>query len=150
MKLENSIYAKLIIEKYTFDFGDLFFLPNVIVAEFKEGILFTYKDAEKFISTAEAFYRANKVYYISNRINSYAVNPIDWIRINNKYKNLEAIGMVQYNSVGKRFLMIEKIFCSRPIKDFTSLDEAFNWVQKQIKMDREALKKKSAKKQTTL
>ncbi len=77
MKFKDSIYANSTFFEHSFEFGTIYLLSNIIVAEFKEGILLTYDNAIEFKNTVNSFYEnEDNVYYISNRINSYAVNPI--------------------------------------------------------------------------
>ena len=136
MTFETSIYSHEIVEKHYFSFGKVFFLSNILVTEFNEGIVFTYEHAKEFIHQAEAFYGNTDFYYISNRINSYSVNPIDWLKINNKYQNLKAICFVNKNKVGKRFLKVERLFCKHPIKEFNFLHEAVEWINAKEALDR--------------
>ena len=136
MKFKDSVYANTEFLECSFNFGTLYLLPNIIVTEFNEGIMFTYDNAVEFIDIVDDFYKSkSNVFYISNRINSYAVNPLDWIKINKKFKNLKAIGIVQPDRLSKRFFNIEKMFCPRKIEAFDSLDEAMKWVGKLLKND---------------
>jgi len=119
MKLLESNLKDKVFMYQSYHFGDVYYLPQMIITEFAEGINFTYNEAEQFIETVIQIYgKKEKVVYISNRINSYSVNPMDWIKIKGKFKNLKGIGIINYN---------KRMFCSYPIKDFHSLEEAYYW-----------------------
>jgi len=141
MRFDASNFSNSNYVRHSFDFGTVYFLPHILISEFNEGITFSYKHALEFLDLAEEFYQGNEnVIYISNRINSYSVKPLDWIKIKNKYDCVKSIGIVHYNKLGKRFLNIEKLFCPVPINDFHSLDEAIAWaadiiLSENIRMD---------------
>jgi len=133
MKFEQSNFANSNFVRHSFDFGNVYFLSHILISEFNEGITISYKHALDFLNLAEEFYQGDKnVIYISNRVNSYSVKPLDWIKIKNKYNCVKSIGIVHYNKLGKRFLNIEKLFCPVPIKDFNSLDESIAWAASDI------------------
>lgn len=128
MKLQDSSFADKVIIHYSFDFGNVYFLQNIIITEFKEGIVSSFKKVKEIIDYAEKLYGPKtSIIYISNRINSYSVDPIDLIKTNNKYPNLKAVGVVYHAKMSQRFLNIEKMFCSKPIENFYSLGDAMNW-----------------------
>lgn len=128
MTVENSDLIYLQHELHTFSFGKLYFFEHMMVSEFKEGILFTFANALEFISKAEAYYGTEKnLVYISNRINSYSVDPVDWIKLGFSYNNLLSIGVVNYTFFKKKVFHVEKMFCRKPMKGFSSLNEAVDW-----------------------
>ncbi|NAS30089.1 hypothetical protein GTQ40_03820 [Flavobacteriaceae bacterium R38] len=128
MKFEQSRFANNNFVRHSFDFGNVYFLSNILISEYTEGYTIGYKNVQEFLHIAEDFYGDHTdLVYLSNRVNSYSVKPLDWIKIKNKYKNLKSIGIVHYNKLGKRFLNVEKLFCPLPISDFYSLDEAVAW-----------------------
>ncbi|XLS27595.1 hypothetical protein ACJD0Z_10340 [Flavobacteriaceae bacterium M23B6Z8] len=128
MTVESSDLIYLPHELHTFSFGKMYFFEHMMVSEFKEGILFTYDHAVEFIDKAEAYYGSEKkLVYISNRVNSYSVDPVDWIKLGFSYKNLLAIGVVNYTFFKKKVFYVEKMFCRKPMKSFSSLNEAVDW-----------------------
>ncbi|UOB17309.1 hypothetical protein [Abyssalbus ytuae] len=128
MRIENSNFDGILIDYQTFKFGKVYFFKNIIVSEINEGIVLTYDIAEQFLRLIDKYYdEQQNVVYISNRVNSYSVKPIDWLKINNKYKNLIAIGIIHYNRNSKNIFDIEKLFCRRTFKGFDNLEDGLVW-----------------------
>ncbi|WP_340198776.1 hypothetical protein [Ascidiimonas sp. W6] len=128
MTIENSDLIYLPHQLHNFSFGKVYFFEHMMISEFKEGIVFTYKNALEFISQAENYYGTErKLVYISNRIYSYSVDPVDWIKLGSSYNNLMAIGVINYTSFKKKVFFVEKLFCRKPMMSFDYLKEAVDW-----------------------
>jgi hypothetical protein len=128
MTVANSDLIYLPHQLHTFKFGKVYFFEHMMVSEFKEGSFINYQNAVEFISKARSFYGEDqKLVYISNRLYSYSVDPVDWIKLGKGYKNLQAIGIVNYNSFKKKVFYVEKMFCKKYMKSFNSLNEAVDW-----------------------
>ena len=131
MKVLNSYIKGDVLMYESFDFGEVYYLPGIIITEFKEGAILTYEKATKFITNAQKFYEnESEIIYISNRINSYSVHPTDWLKIQGKFSKLRAIAMVTYKPSKLKALMIERMFCPYPLKTFNSLNDAYVWATK--------------------
>lgn len=76
------------------------------------------------------FYGTNiKVGYISNRVNSYCMNPQTWDIVQKKYNLIFAGAIVSYNSITFMNASIEKQFSKISIKRCLSLEEAIQWIK---------------------
>jgi len=64
--------------------------------------------------------------YISNRVNSYSLNPNDYKHFN-EISTLKGIGVIQYKSSIQTALDLEKMFIKKPFKTFDDLDSAIKW-----------------------
>ena len=69
-----------------------------------------------------------KIGYISNRINSYSIEPQLWTTIGEEFDFLVAGAIVIYNKISYVNASIEKRFSKNSIKRCKSLDEAINWI----------------------
>jgi hypothetical protein len=130
MKFENSKYFnQLPYSKIEFSFGSYFFLDNYIISELNEGIHFDWQKIEEVISAIAEFYGDHfKIGYISNRINSYSVNPQLWVNFYEEYNFIVASAVVAYNDFNYMNASLEKHFSKNSVKRCHSLDEAINWM----------------------
>ncbi|WP_298535555.1 hypothetical protein [uncultured Algibacter sp.] len=130
MKFENSEYFKSIkhskIEK---PFGTFYFCERFFIAELNESVHFDWEMVKDVMSDVIKFYGADaKLGYLSNRVNSYSMNPHSWEKVYKKYGILVASAIVAYNNFTSMNAAIEKQFSSKSIKRCYSLTEAVNWI----------------------
>ncbi|MCX7548326.1 hypothetical protein OS188_10225 [Xanthomarina sp. F1114] len=130
MKFENSKYSKLLRNsKIEFSFGTFFFLDKFIISELNEGIHFNWDKIEIVISAIAEHYGDNfKVGFISNKVNSYSIEPHLWVRFYKEYDFVLASAMVTYNPFGYKNATLEKHFSEKSLKRCKSLEEAVDWI----------------------
>jgi len=68
-----------------------------------------------------------KLGYISNRINSYSIDPQTWGKVISKYDIFIASSIVAYTSFTFYNASLEKTFSKKSIKRCLSLKEAIEW-----------------------
>ncbi len=114
-------------------FGSVTFLDNIQIAELNEGILFDVPHNQEILDLARKQFKSQPYGYISNRVNSYSVNPMIHLESAN-VSNLMAIAVVSKNPVVKQNCIIEKQFFrhSSSFEVFETLDEAVNWMKHQL------------------
>ncbi len=139
MRIEESNFEGKLLEYHFLDFGNIYFFENIIVSEINEEVIFSYKIANIIINLAFEHYGNKNVIYISNRINSYSVKPTEWVKINNKFKNLIGVGVVNYTNFSKSIFAIEKLFIKREIKGFDTLYDALHWAEEFIQKKNQAI-----------
>ncbi|TVZ28492.1 hypothetical protein JM83_3623 [Gillisia sp. Hel_I_86] len=115
------------------EFGTVTFLDNIQIAELNEGILFDIPHNKELLELARERFNNQLYGYISNRVNSYSVNPMIHLESAN-VPNLIAIAIVSKNPVVKQNTIIEKQFFrnSSSFEVFETLDEAVHWMKKQL------------------
>ena len=130
MTFENSKYFNLLpSSKIEFSFGTFFFLDKIIVSEIYEGTHFGWDKIEQVISAAAEHYGDNfKVAFLSNRINSYSIEPQLWMKFYNEYHFIVASAIVAYNDFNFKNATLEKHFSKNSIKRCETLDEAMEWI----------------------
>ena len=69
--------------------------------------------------------------YISNRVNSYSLDPNDYKHLN-EIPTLKGIGVIQYKRSIKTALELENLFVKKPFKTFNDLDSAIEWALEKI------------------
>ena len=85
-KLPEDIVLKNVLET---DIGTVFFYGNIVVFEAKEGIVLSYKNGFSILLKGLKILGAKPWVYISNRVNSYSIKPIDYKYLN-KNTNVES------------------------------------------------------------
>jgi hypothetical protein len=115
------------------EFGSVTFLDNIQIAELNEGILFDTPQNQELIDLAREQYNDEPYGYISNRVNSYSVNPIIYMEAAN-ISNLVAIAIVSNNPIVGKNAQIEKQFFKNrnSFEFFETLEEAVTWMKKQL------------------
>lgn len=128
MKFEDSKYSKLLAyKKVDFSFGTVYATKHFIISEFNEGVHVEYNIASDLISHFSN-YMDTKIGYISNRYNSYSLDPQLWIEFNNDYDTFIASAIVAYTDFSYLNASLEKQFSNKSLKRCNSLEEAIEWM----------------------
>lgn len=117
------------------DFGILKILPNnILVSELNEGILLDVKSNKKLLQIGFDEFQGQPYGYISNRIYSYAVDPMVY-KESADYPALTAIAVVSDREIGRKSAQVERSFYSNKnsFEIFSSLDTAVIWIQESLK-----------------
>lgn len=139
---------KHIREIREFEFGVFYYFDGLVIGEVKEGVLMTWKMAEKAVKAATEIYGEDMpIAYISNRIHDYSIVASDWIKFYKNRHQLDFYSVVGNTNGSFASVMMERTFFKNSIRQFTDLEEAVKWSLAKIKMrDRSRIltKKKSA------
>lgn len=122
-----------VLKELNYSFGDVFIFKGFIVSEIKSGVNFSWNEhANQIVQDVSCFLGTDgsDLIYISNRINSYAVVAMDWLKFFKNSYFLKGYYVVSDSPVGKLNLMVESLFFKNKIKSFSSLYSAINWAKK--------------------
>ncbi|WP_310991957.1 hypothetical protein [Aequorivita marina] len=114
-----------------FEFGTVQVFENHIVVIMKEGITVKPAHTHNLINIAEKYYKDTYFGYITCRKNSYSVNPLVYLETS-KIENLIALAFVSENGLKASNLQVEQIFSKKPLRHFTNLDRAKEWINELI------------------
>jgi len=130
MKFEDSEYYKTLKHtKLEKPFGNFYFFETFLIAELNEGVHFDWEKIVDAMSDLINFYGEGvKLAYLSNRVNSYSMDPNSWEKIYKKYNVIIASAIVSYNNFTFMNASLEKGFSKKSIKRCLSLDEAIKWI----------------------
>ncbi|MDO6597999.1 hypothetical protein Q4512_13825 [Oceanihabitans sp. 2_MG-2023] len=106
--------------------GFVSIFENYLIMEINQGETVTVEDNQKLIKLTETFYSDQEFVYITNRVNSYAVNPAVYFETK-KIKNLIGFAVVSEKEIDMSNALIEKLFFDKPFEMFKELDEAISW-----------------------
>lgn len=130
MRIEHSIYANTYQKKIEMPFGNFYFFEKFIISEINEGEHFDWDKVLQIINIAFQHYKKGfRIAYISNRVNSYSMEPQTWIKLKKNNVNfIVAAAIIIYDEISLEIATLEKSFTTNSIKRCFSLDEAINWV----------------------
>ena len=130
VKVEDSIYKDEYREKLSLDSGNFYIFDKFVIGEVKEDQYFDWETAKVIIQRVYLHFGTTdiKVSYISNRVNSYSVQPKDWLNFFKERHKLKSIAVVAYNKMGMMSVVLERIFSKAPIRKFGGLEDAVNWI----------------------
>lgn len=131
MKFENSTYFNQLNHKeLVFSFGRFYLFDNFVVSELNEGIHFDWAKIQDASAEFISHYGYNiSIAYISNRINSYSIDPHLWTNFNREFGFIVASAVVVYDNISYMNATLEKQFSGKSLKRCSSLEEAIHWVQ---------------------
>ena len=102
---------------------------NHMIMQINPDVTLTVKDNETLLNLVETFYKDKNFVYISNRENSYAIEPIVYFEVQ-KIKNLIGLAIVSKNEITKFNASVEKHFFNKPFETFSNLEDAITWANK--------------------
>ena len=134
MLVINSEIFRKVEKTYHLPVGDLYFFENIAVMQINEGEHASLKSSQYFLKKIYDFYETkNKPYgYISNRVNKYSVEVLDYQKHTDLLPNLSIYGIVAYSQFDSMNIDIEKQFCKMPVSSFNDLDKAYKYVNNYI------------------
>ena len=130
MKVEDSNFINFEHEEVKLPFGSFYFFNRFVVSEMNEGVHFDWKKV-KIVSDLmiNHYGKNNEIVYISNRVNSYSIEPLSWLKFDKKYHLFISTRIVAYDNKGGLSVVLERVFSKKTIKRFRSLKEAVDWAK---------------------
>lgn len=133
MKTIESNLRPGIVESYNFKIGNLYLFENIAISEIHEGKHLTLEAIDDYLIAISEFYGNKKSFgYISNRINSFSIEAIQFPKFVNVLKNLKTFSTIVYKNINVMTVDIEKQFCPIPYEKSNSLYDAFISINKKI------------------
>ncbi len=121
-----------LIEVRNLKLGTYYFYEQYFIAEVNEGEVITLKKLDDLIPLILKHYGDGKSFsYISNRINSHSIAPIDYLYCPlNTMENFNGYGVVTYTEACEKSIVVEQHFAKKPFYQFSDLKDAINWTKK--------------------
>ena len=133
-RVKDVPFFKNIVEVREYLFGTFYFFEGLVISEVNEGVSFEWKMGNRVIQeTKEIFGENMPIAYISNRINTYEINPADWVKFYSHRNDLDFYSVVGKTKSSFASLVLERMFFKNSIKQFTDLEEAIEWSMKKIR-----------------
>ncbi len=115
-------------KKLETDVGLIYLYGNIAVFEAKEGAVISYQSGFSVLLKGLDLLEGAPWSYISNRVNSYSIKPIDYKYLNN-LSSLKAIAVVCYSDLVRSNAELESKFCKKPFRIFNNLSESAFWAK---------------------
>ncbi|RXJ51309.1 hypothetical protein [Gelidibacter gilvus] len=109
-----------------FDFCEMRIYDSYVIVTINEGITISPKHNIELNNVVETYFINKNFVYISNRINSYAVDPSTYIETS-KIKNLKGFAVVSKDYKAKSNAEVEKLFLTKPFEIFNDMTKAIDW-----------------------
>lgn len=128
MKIEESKYFDKEHKKIEMPYGIFYFFNEFLLSEINQGAHFSWDKVKKVADIAQKHYgKGNKVVYISNRVNSYSIEPQSWLKFDKEFGFFKASAIIAYDMKGGLSVVLEKLFSQKRIQKFTDLESAIDW-----------------------
>ena len=129
MNVTKSNLYNSISKEYNLSLGDLFLFENVAVFEVHEGKHVDIDSVQECLRILYDFYELRKkpFSFISNRINKYSIEVLDYSKYSSLFDNICVYGIIGYTKFSERNISIEKRFTKMKTLSFKTLNEAFRY-----------------------
>ena len=117
-----------LIRSYQMEIGEAYIFEDLLICEIMDGVNLELETFSEFLGITERYYKERPFVYISQRKNSYAVDPMLYPMIS-RIEMLKGIAIVSNKEVDVHNLKIEKYFFQKPMELFNDLLEAVEWSQ---------------------
>jgi len=141
LPLTHTSHFDDVLKAFYYEFADVYVFKGFVISEIKEGTIFSYDNhAKKIIDDVTSYNNTNgsDLIYISHRIHSYSVQPMDWLKFFKNQFSLKGYGVIGYSDQGFVNTVIESLFFNKKIKRFKDLDSAIKWAENKELADLEA------------
>ena len=110
-----------------FDFCEMHIYDDYVIVVMNEGVTISPAHNQTLLNVVDTYFKNKKFVYISNRINSYSVNPTVYFETS-KINNLAGFAVVSKDFKAKSNAEVEKLFMDKPFEIFNTIEEAVDWV----------------------
>lgn len=121
-----DIPQKLIVQ-HNLEIGTFKFYKNIMLGEINEGMHVDFNSTLVPIQLCHQIYKQAPIIYISNRINSYSIDPVSFYEAIQIIPNLIGFAIVTQNQRRQTLACLEKLFMQKPIDVFAEMADAFTW-----------------------
>jgi len=128
----TSTKKAIVVREYQLDIGTIQVFDDYMVATFDEGATVTLERAYQIIGISEIHFRNKNFGYISQRKNSYAVDPTIYNYLRG-LENLKAFAIVSKKEIDMHNFKIEKLFYKKNMEFFIEFENALVWIKKRVK-----------------
>ena len=119
--------------KTKLSFCTLLVSDNIMIAEVNEGVIFNQDKSDEIIYFSSVVFKNNPFVYITNRVNSYAVDPTIYKGVS-QIETLKGFAVVS-TTLAARNAEIERLFLNKPFEIFSNIEEAKTWALNILKQD---------------
>jgi len=114
--------------------GTFYFYDNFMISEINEGVAVSFELVMEMTNNfTKKIYSKNKPFvFITNRINSYSVDPTIHLKTKEILPNTKGFAVITYDDMNKEIAKLEQFFLEIPTVIVNSVEEAVNWANEII------------------
>lgn len=138
LSLKETKFYTDVLKEINYPHADLYIFEGFVFSEIKEGIVFSWEDhAKKMVADVVAYTNndGSDIVYLSHRIHSYSLKPMDWLYFYKNSFNLKGYGVVGYNSFSFLNTVVENLFFNKKNRRFSDLETAIQWAKSRALID---------------
>lgn len=133
MYVLDSKLSDLVLKSIAIEMGEIHLFHEIAIIEFKEGADLNIKNTLDLVHYIQMHFGLDKPFaLISNRVNSYAMQPLDSRKVKQQFPNLKGYGVVATNSAARLGAEIENDFCTTHEIIYTDLCDAFYTLKERV------------------
>ena len=129
--VKETEFSKYIIHEIHRPYGTFYLFEKFIVSEVFEGVVFGALEALDLFTLLMEFYdgikRPKSFVFLSNRLNSYSIKPVDWLDFEFMNPYLLGYGIIDISPLAQEKVALEKKFLPFNAKLFRDLETAIGW-----------------------
>lgn len=132
LSLKETQFYTEVLKELNYPFADIYIFDGFVISEIKEGTVFSWEDhGKRIVKDISNFTETDgsDIVYLSHRIHSYSLKPMDWIYFFKNSFDLRGYGVVGYNSLSFFNTVIENQFFKKKIRRFNDLKTAIDWAK---------------------
>ncbi|WP_274475407.1 hypothetical protein [Mangrovimonas aestuarii] len=101
---------------------------DLVIATMNEGITIVSEHNNELERIANKYFKDKPFVYISNRTNSYSIDPSTYLRTSH-IDNLIGFAVVSETQIVLSNTQLEKLFMDKPFQAFTTIEKAKQWAK---------------------
>lgn len=139
LSLKETRFYNDVLKEINYPFADIYVFEGYVISEIKEGVVFSWEDhAKRIVSDVHEYTKndGSDIVYLSHRINSYSLKPMDWLYFYKNSFNLKGYGVIGYSSFSFFNTVVENLFFNKKIRRFNELETAIQWAKSRVLMDK--------------
>ena len=116
---------------YDLGYSEVFVFENYVINQIREGETVVVEHAQTLRAMIDKHLKDRKMVYIANRVNSYSVNPLVYLKVA-EIDNLKAMCIVSDSDMKRNTALYEKQFSAKPFEIFSNMNDAITWATGQL------------------
>jgi hypothetical protein len=120
-----------ILQHHDLGYTDVFVFEHYFINQIKDGVVISYEHYEVLKTFVDKYFSNRNLVYLSNRVNSYTVNPLVHRKVST-IDNILGVGIVVDTSLKEQAALFEKQFFDKEFEIFLTLQEGIMWATELI------------------
>lgn len=114
------------LQHHDLGYTDVFVFEDYLINQIKDGVVISYEHYDVLKNFVDTYFSDRNLVYLSNRVNSYTVNPLVHRKVST-IDNILGVGIVVDTSLKEQVALFEKQFFDKEFQIFMTLQEGILW-----------------------